>query len=183
VAQLTLRTLSQYRGLNYNDPFGLCPQDASLLQSVGCALIEIATTVIGVDVGMAAGGGAGLMASAPTGGVAAPATVPAGAAVGGMVGAASGLLVGEALTDKLFSDSHTTAQTQIGKQNARVDVDYPEGGRPGSVHVQTKGPGGAQYHPVRDANDLSGLPKFLRDNQTIQRGVQKAFDLLNRFVP
>ncbi len=169
--------------VNYDDPFGLCPHDASLAQSVGCALIEIATTVIGADLGMAAGGGAGLMASAPTGGVAAPATVPAGAAAGGMVGAAAGLLIGDAMTDKMFSNSHTVTQTQIGKQNARVDVEYPEGGRDGNVHVQTKGPGGRERYGVGDPNDLSGLPKFLRDNQTIQRGVQKAFDLLNRFVP
>ena len=99
-------------------------------------------------------------------------------------GAGVGAIAGRAFTDYFFNsgyNSRTTARTQIGKQNARVDVELPTKNTPGDVHVQTKGPGGKQKYHIMDPNDLSGLPRFLRENETIQRGIQKAFDLLSRF--
>jgi hypothetical protein len=80
-------------------------------------------------------------------------------------------------------NSRTVARTISGRTRVRVDVELPGRHGPGNVHVQTKGPGGNQKYPVDSPADLSGLPRFLRENEMIKRGVEKAFDLLERFKP
>ena len=80
-------------------------------------------------------------------------------------------------------NSRTVARTTMGRTKARVDVELPGKHGPGNVHVQTKGPGGPDKFPISTPNDLSGLPRILRDNEIIRRGIDKAFDLLERFKP
>ena len=109
-----------------------------------------------------------------------------GVLAGAGLGSAAGLATGKAVTNILFNsgfNSRTTARVQIGKQNARVDVELPTKNTPGEVHVQTKGPGGPQKYRVPSADDMSNVPRSLRENETIQRGIEKAFDLLSRWRP
>ena len=80
-------------------------------------------------------------------------------------------------------NSRTMTRTTVGRTKARVDVELPGTHGPGNVHVQTKGPGGRQKYPIADPNDLSGLPRSLRENETIKRGIEKAFGILERFTP
>jgi RHS repeat-associated protein len=165
--------------VNYGDPFGLCPLGLSAGRSFLCNLIEATSIAAGADLGGILGGGAGVFA-----GPAAPVAVPAGAYAGMAAGAGIGAVAGRGLTDVLFNsgfNSRTTGRAQIGKQDARVDAELPTDHSSGDVHVQTKGPGGPQKYRITDPNDLSGLPRFLRDNESIQRGIQKAFDLISRF--
>jgi len=78
-------------------------------------------------------------------------------------------------------NSRTVARTEMGRTKVRVDVELPGTHGPGNVHVQTKGPGGPQKYPVSDPSDLSGLPRTLRENEIIQKGIEKAFDILKRW--
>ena len=82
--------------INNSDPFGLCPIEKPL-----CSWLKATLVLAGTDIGMIAGGGAGLLGLA--GGPAAAATVPAGAAVGGAVGATLGAIAGELLENVFFS--------------------------------------------------------------------------------
>lgn len=110
-------SLSTNRGLSYSDPYGLCPEDVTFWQAVGCVAIETGTAILGSGAGFIAGGGAGLVASAPTGGLAAPITVTAGAATGVVAGGLAGKLAGEALTNVLFSKRD--GEFRGGSQTAR----------------------------------------------------------------
>jgi len=89
--------------VNFSDPFGLCPENVSRAQGVACVLIESTTAILGSGAGFLGGGGGGLLASVPTGGLAAPLTVPAGAIAGAAVGGVAGKLTGQAITNILFS--------------------------------------------------------------------------------
>jgi len=70
--------------INFSDPFGLCPVPAT-----DCQFGYF--TKFGFLSGLAVGAGAGAVAAAPTGELAAPFTVPTGAAVGVTVGTLGGL--------------------------------------------------------------------------------------------
>ena len=107
--------------VNFSDPFGLCPAEVSVWQAVGCVLIETTMGLLGSTAGFAAGGGAGLLAAAPTGGLAAPVTVPAGAVAGAAAGAVAGKLAGEMITSVLFSKGE--GEFRGGRQSTR-DADY-----------------------------------------------------------
>ena len=98
--------LYQFNGNNpvsYTDPFGHCPK-RGLVKVFLCNAIEASTTMLGSVAGFGLGGGGGLLASAPSAGLAAPVTVPAGAVAGGALGAATGKLAGAAITGLLFAD-------------------------------------------------------------------------------
>lgn len=170
--------------VSYSDPFGLCPNGLSESQQSNCEAIETAMTILGAIGGGIKGGAEGALVALPTGETVAVVTIPIGAALEGAAGAAAGKLAGMALTNVLFSSGHnsrTTARTKIGKQSVRVDAELPTDHSPGDVHVQTKGPGGPQKFRVPGVDELSGLPKAIRENSIIQRGIEKAFDLINRF--
>jgi hypothetical protein len=96
---------SPYPGLNFDDPFGLCPDNVTRTQALACVIIEGALGILGSGAGFLVGGGGGALAAAPTGGLAAPVTVPAGAVAGMVGGGTIGKLAGERLTDVLFSKS------------------------------------------------------------------------------
>ena len=78
--------------------------------------------------------------------------------------------------------SKTITNVEINRAKVRVDVEFPTGGSTGNVHVQVKGPGAGKFY-LNNLDDLAELPKSIRNNESIQRGVKKAFDLLNRYVP
>ena len=107
--------------ITYSDPFGLCPEDVTFWQAVGCVVIETSTALLGSGAGFIAGGGAGLLTSAPTGGLAAPLTVPIGAMMGAAVGGVTGKLAGEAITNVLFSKGE--GEFRGGRQTSR-DADH-----------------------------------------------------------
>jgi len=79
--------------LLWSDPTGHDP--------IGTAIGVAIGTGIGGAVGFLAGAGGGLVASAPTGGFAAPATVPGGAYLGAAAGAGIGAYVGGVLGDAI----------------------------------------------------------------------------------
>jgi hypothetical protein len=138
---------------------------------------------VGTVAGFVLGGGTGAFETAISGGALAPVAV-AQTAMATTAGAGIGRAAGELIWGMASGfNSRTTARTKIGKQAARVDAELPTGHSPGEVHVQTKGPGGPQKYRVPSANDLSGLPRVLRENETIQRGITKAFELIERFKP
>jgi hypothetical protein len=71
--------------------------------------------------------------------------------------------------------SHTTVQKKIHGRNVRVDVEFPTGGSSGNVHVHI----GKQKHFLNSPDDIRSLPKSVRRDRNIQRGIEKAFDLLS----
>lgn len=90
--------------INNSDPFGLCPIDKPLCQWLKATLV-----LAGTDIGMIAGGGAGLAGLA--GGPAVAATVPAGAIAGAAIGATVGAALG-GVVDVMFSEG--SSQSGIG---------------------------------------------------------------------
>lgn len=80
-------------------------------------------------------------------------------------------------------NSRTMARTTIGRTSARVDLELPGTHGPANIHVQTKGLGGNQKYRITDPSDLSGLPRSLRENEAIKRGIEKAFKLLESYKP
>lgn len=109
---------------NYSDPLGLCPADANLWQTIGCALIESGTAVLGSAAGFVAGGGAGV-----SGGPAAPVTVPAEAAVGAAVGGVAGKLAGELVTHALFAKSDVKQVNDAAREVGMSDEDRRDFGQ------------------------------------------------------
>jgi hypothetical protein len=138
-------------------------------------------TLLGAVAGFAVGGTTGLLEAAATGGLASPVAIAqTGAAT--IAGAAAGAAAGEALSNIFFAKSHTVATTSIpGHGTVRVDWEEPSGDRPGNVHVQGKGRGALAKTILNAVDDLRNLPKAVRDNSTIQQGVRKAFEMLERF--
>lgn len=86
--------------MSYSDPFGLCPQNLSLMQGYLCNLLEAGMTGLGGAAGFIGGGGAGLLT-----GPGAVVASPAGAIAGSALGAGAGLLAGRAITNRLFSEN------------------------------------------------------------------------------
>ena len=107
--------------VNFSDPYGLCPQNLSLLRGLLCNSIEATTTFVGAVGGFLGGGGAGALAAVPTAGLAAPLTVPAGAVEGALVGAVAGRLAGSVISNALFSKDG--GEFRGGRQSTR-DSDH-----------------------------------------------------------
>jgi len=158
--------------VTYSDPFGLCPIPAD-----DCPPGYF--TALGMLVGGALGGfggGVGGFLTGPGGVVVAPALSTAGAIKGATIGAALGGL----LDGIVYSKSHTVGKMDIpGYGEVRVDWNEPRGDRPGDVHIQAKGRAPI-YEKLDHPGGLKKLPKAIRENETIQKWVQKAFELLGR---
>jgi hypothetical protein len=161
----------------YTDPFGLCPEPGD----AACEAFKTGMSLLGGTAGFILGGGAGVLETAFSGGLAAPAAVlQTGAATA--TGLAWGAAAGELLSNIVFAKSHTVATTSVaGHGTVRVDWEEPAGDRAGNVHVQGKGKNALGKVILNTIDDLKNLPKAVRDNQTIQQGVKKAFDMLERF--
>jgi len=97
-------THGQLHALTFTDPFGLCPQNQSVLSGLLCSAIEATTTFVGSLAGFAVGGGGGALLAVATGGANIPA-VPAEAYAGFAAGAGFGLAAGRAVTSVLFSEN------------------------------------------------------------------------------
>jgi hypothetical protein len=102
--------------VNFDDPFGLCEDPKDRL----CALFEASMTLLGGTAGFVAGGGAGLMQIAFTGGLATPAAITT-AATGTALGTALGRETGRRLSNVLFSKNDR--EFRGGKRSTR-DADY-----------------------------------------------------------
>ncbi len=123
------------------------------------------------------------LATGGAGAVAAPEEIAAGTALGAGVGHVLGEITSFAMAGRTGGTSRTVGGARVGRQNVRVDVEYPTGGSSGNVHVQWKGPGGPGKQFLNGLEDLQQLPRAIRENVVIQRAVAKAFDLLSRFTP
>lgn len=106
-----------------------------------------------------------------------------GAAVGIGKGALLGARVGATIDALILaSKSHTTASVSIPNHGrTRVDWEEPTGNTPGNVHVQGKGRGAVPKTKIESLRDLDKLPKAIRENPTIRRGVERALEQLRRF--
>lgn len=126
--------------------------------------------------GGAAGGTGGFF----LGGIGAVPGAGAGALQGAALGAAAG-----ALLDGLIwaSKSHTTATAAIsGHDTVRVDWEEPTENTPGNVHIQGKGRGAPPKTKIEGLEDLKNLPRAIRENDTIRRGVERALEQLRKFT-
>ncbi|MGH7426320.1 MAG: RHS repeat-associated core domain-containing protein, partial [Candidatus Methylomirabilales bacterium] len=74
--------------------------------------------------------------------------------------------------------SKTLAWAKIEKLRVRVDVEFPTGGSTGNIHVQVKGPGAPKKYYIDNPNDLSALPRSIREDADIVRAIRKNFVLL-----
>ena len=179
-----------------SDPNGLCPQGGR--RGFLCNAIEATSALIGSVGGFVAGGGAGLLAAAPTGELAAPITVPLAAVQGAALGAGAGLTVGKILTSLLFNESieQSSSGGQKGRDNKRFLNQKPlQGGRRVSVDAETGGSGdpvvqvtvqgkgirgGRIDYLINAADEIKSLPRALRANSEIIQAVNKALQYINR---
>ena len=158
---------------NFSDPFGLCPpHNDNLSDCTGF------WTVAGAATGALLGGVGGGTGGFFLGGIG---TVP-GVSIGAMKGAFVGAVTGAAVDGLILaSKSHTTATVDIpGLGRTRVDWEEPTGNTPGNVHVQGKGRGGVPKTRIGGPDDMNKLPKAIRENPTIRRGVERALEQLRK---
>jgi RHS repeat-associated protein len=161
--------------VSYSDPFGLCPpEDNNLTTCTG--FWTVTGALLGGALGGTGGGAGGFFAGAGVG------AIP-GAAAGGLEGALLGARLGAALDLLILaSKSHTTAVVDIsGHGRTRVDWEEPTDDTPGNVHVQGKGKGGIPKVKIESLDDLKKLPRSIRENKNIRRGIERALEQLRKF--
>jgi RHS repeat-associated protein len=175
--------------VNYADPFGLapCPPDND------CAALDMLYGATGAVVGMYVGGPPAAPAGALSGAASQLLSSSAGlwrtVAFGVLTTAVAGLdlLHSEANGPgrRGFQNFRTLNGRQIGKNSVSVDGEIGGSGSP-QVHVEINGPG---YDPkgngkimINNANDLSGLPKSIRNDAQVIRAINKAFERLTSYL-
>ncbi len=76
------------------------------------------------------------------------------------------------------SKGRTLVNTKINGKMTRVDIEYPQGGKPANLHVQIKGTG--QKVMIESLDDLDKLPKAVGKNKAIVNTVKKGLKLLGK---
>lgn len=73
----------------------------------------------------------------------------------------------------------TLVNTKINGKMTRVDIEFPQGGKPANLHVQIKGKG-AQKVMINSMDDLAKLPKSVAKNSVIKEAVKKGLKMLGK---
>jgi hypothetical protein len=68
-----------------------------------------------------------------------------------------------------------------GHGRTRVDWEEPTDDTPGNVHVQGKGKGAIGKIKIESLDDLKKLPRSIRENKIIRRGIERALEQLRKF--
>ena len=76
------------------------------------------------------------------------------------------------------SKGRTLVNTKINGKMTRVDIEFPQGGKPANLHVQIKGTG--QKVMIESLDDLNKLPKAVSKNTAIINTVKKGLKLLGK---
>ncbi len=63
-----------------------------------------------------------------------------------------------------------------------MDWEEPTPRGPGNVHVQGKGRGAVPKTKIGGPEDLGKLPRDVRDNPVIRRGIERALEQLKKFT-
>ena len=72
----------------------------------------------------------------------------------------------------------TLVNTKINGKMTRVDIEFPQGGKPANLHVQIKGTG--QKVMIESLDDLAKLPKSVAKNSAIINTVKKGLKMLGK---
>jgi hypothetical protein len=106
-----------------------------------------------------------------------------------IVGASSGLgatiggFTGRIVDLILLSKSHTTTTVDLpGRGRTRVDWEEPTENGPGNVHVQGKGKNAVPKTRIDGPEDIQKLPRDVRENDAIRRGIERALEQLKKFT-
>ena len=75
-----------------------------------------------------------------------------------------------------YDKGRNLANVKINKQMVRVDIEYPQGGKPGNVHIQNKQTG--EKWIIKKLDDIDNLPKSIAKDKTIKKTVSKALKAL-----
>ena len=86
--------------------------------------------------------------------------------------------VGVAAAVTSLNKGRTLVNTKINGKMTRVDIEFPQGGKPANLHVQIKGTG--QKIMIESLDDLKKLPKAVSKNATIINTVKKGLKLLGK---
>ena len=73
----------------------------------------------------------------------------------------------------------TLVNTKINGKMTRVDIEFPQGGKPANLHVQIKGKG-AQKVMINSMDDLAKLPKSVAKSSVIKEAVKKGLKMLGK---
>ena len=76
------------------------------------------------------------------------------------------------------SKGRNLVNTKINGKMTRVDIEFPQGGKPANLHVQIKGTG--QKIMIESMDDLSKLPKSVAKNNTIVNAIKKGLKLIGK---
>ena len=76
------------------------------------------------------------------------------------------------------SKGRTLLNTKINGKMTRVDIEYPQGGKPANLHVQIKGTG--QKVIIESLDDLEKLPKAVAKNKAIIETLKKGLKMLGK---
>lgn len=72
----------------------------------------------------------------------------------------------------------TITNVKINGKMTRVDIEFPQGGKPGNLHVQIKGTN--QKIMINSIDDIAKLPKSVAKNQVITTAIKKGLKMLGK---
>lgn len=78
------------------------------------------------------------------------------------------------------SKGRTLVNTKINGRMTRVDIEFPQGGKPANLHVQIKGTG--QKVMIESLDDLNKLPKAVSKNSVMVNTVKKGLKMLGKLL-
>ncbi|HEX8695960.1 MAG TPA: RHS repeat-associated core domain-containing protein [Longimicrobium sp.] len=165
--------------VSYSDPYGLCPEPGELsgVQDFLCQTIEALTTAGGAHIGANLASGPALAQTAGSEGVLAPAAA-AQVVAGGATGAMTGKLVGEAITNVLFSRSSTSGNNAAAQRGREAHRQYSERMQAGGYQTNRRIPG---TRLLPDALDRArGIIRELKPNTP--RAIARGRRQLQRYV-
>lgn len=80
-----------------------------------------------------------------------------------------------------YDKGRTLVNVKINGKMTRVDIEFPQGGKPANLHVQIKG-NGAQKVMINSMDDLAKLPKSVGKNSVIKKAVEKGLKMLGKLL-
>lgn len=79
-----------------------------------------------------------------------------------------------------YNKGRTLVNTKINGKMTRVDIEFPQGNKPGNLHVQIKGTDTKVM--INSLDDIGNLPKSVRNNTKVINAIKKGLKLLQKLI-